>query len=92
MKPVNAVKKLLADLHPDALFADGLEDAVIGYVERFGMEPIALYDREKCIKILISEGMSEEEAEEHFGFNIIGGWVGEGTPAFATLVKPGKRV
>jgi hypothetical protein len=26
--------------------------------------------------------MDEEEAEEHFGYNVIGGWVGEGTPLF----------
>jgi hypothetical protein len=31
---------------------------------------------------LIKEGMSEEEAEEYFQFNVEGAWVGENTPIF----------
>jgi len=30
--------------------------------------------------MLKSEGMSDLEAEEYFGFNIVGAWMGEGTP------------
>jgi len=30
---------------------------------------------------------TREDAEEYFEFNTIGGWVGDGTPAFATLNK-----
>ena len=73
------------ELNPEALVPDGLEDAVIGYVERCGMEPLVLLDRTKCIKIFIDEGMSEEDAIEHFEYNVIGSWVGDGTPCFATL-------
>ncbi|MEI6297236.1 MAG: hypothetical protein WCO84_06405 [bacterium] len=68
------------------IFPD-LEDAIIGIVERFGMEPIVLYDRDKTIQILMFGGMSEEEAEEWFSFNTMGTWAGPGTPAFATLIK-----
>lgn len=69
----------------EALFADGFDEALIGYVQR-GAMMVALYDTRKCIEILItSEGMSEEEALEYFEYNILGAWVGDGTPAFAYL-------
>jgi hypothetical protein len=62
--------------------ADGFEDAFIGIARQFG-KPIAVYDREKCIDILVNrDGMSHEEAEEYFQFNVEGAWVGENTPAF----------
>jgi hypothetical protein len=69
----------------EAMLADGFEEALIGSVRRFGQGPIALYDYDKCIQILMRDGTSYEEAVEHFEFNVIGAWVGEGTPAFATF-------
>lgn len=69
------------------LYPDGFEDAVIGYVERFGMTPLCLLDKDICIEILVCrDGMTEEEAEEYFDFNIIGAWLGDKTPCFATLL------
>jgi hypothetical protein len=62
--------------------ADGFEDAFLGVARQFG-KPFAIYDREKCIDILVNrDGMSHEEAEEYFQFNVEGAWVGENTPAF----------
>jgi hypothetical protein len=62
--------------------ADGFEDAFLGIARQFG-KPFALYDREKCIDILVNrDGMSHEEAEEYFQFNVEGAWVGESTPAY----------
>ena len=70
--------------------ADGFEDALIGMVSRFGMEiPVALYDRRKCLQILMErDGMDYEGAVEFFDFNVIGEMAGEGTPAFADLISP----
>ena len=52
------------------------------------MQPQILLDREMCIKILIKDGLSREEAEEHFEFNTIGSFMGaKATPCFATLIK-----
>ncbi len=45
--------------------ADGFENAFLGISRQFYNKPIAVYDREKCIEILM-EDMSEEEAEEYF--------------------------
>ena len=64
------------------LFADGFDEAFLGVGWRFSDGPLAVYDRNKIIDILIDEGGTEEEAEEHFQYNIIGGWVGEFTPIF----------
>ena len=72
--------------HP-VLFADGFDDALVGYVERFCSEGpvlVALYDRNMCIDILIHQGLTHEEADEHFNYNVIGAYVGPGTPAFMT--------
>lgn len=72
----------------EAIVYPNFKDALIGMVQRFGMDTVALYDREKCIEILMADGMTYEEAEEWFGYNTLGCWAGEGTPAFATLAKP----
>ena len=73
----------LAEVNEKALTADGFEDAYIGILYRFGLDPIACYDRDKCIEILVKrDGMTLEEGEEFFEFNTIGAWAGDGTPCF----------
>lgn len=71
----------------DLLFLDGFDDCLIGVVERFGMSPVAVYDKHKIIQSLIRDGCSLDDAEEYFDFNIAGAWVGEYTPAFITLLE-----
>jgi hypothetical protein len=75
----------LAEDYPDLLFCDGLEHALLGVAHRFGMEPVALYDKAKIIKGYMDDGMTWEEGEEFFSFNVIGAWVGPMTPVFADL-------
>ena len=70
----------------ELLFADDFDDALVGVAVRNGQPPVVVYDRDVCIQILVSRGMTEEQAEEHFEFNVVGAWVGERTPAF--LVRP----
>lgn len=77
----------LSEINPQAQFPSDMKEAIIGYVERFGMSPVVLLDRSKCIEVLEQE-MSHEEAEEFFEFNTIGSWIGaEETPCFATLIS-----
>ena len=72
--------------NPDALLADGYEDALLGYVEIYGNCPVALYNRDKCITILMDrDGMEHMEAVEFFEFNTLGSGMGPNTPAFATF-------
>lgn len=61
----------------EILKADGFDDAVIG-IEQGSMRLI--YSVTKCIEILILEGMTQEDAIEHFDFNVAGSYVGEKTP------------
>tara|TARA_R110000803_G_scaffold75688_1_gene140053 strand:+ start:1086 stop:1349 length:264 start_codon:yes stop_codon:yes gene_type:complete len=69
-----------------AVILSDLDDAIIGVVEEFGNGPRILYSTEKIIQILIDrDGMSEEEAVEYYGFNIVGMFAGEQNPVF--LVK-----
>ena len=70
----------------EALLADGFEDAFLGMCGVFGRPPLATYDRDKCIEILVQrDEMTYEEAEEFFEFNVAGAWVGENTPIYLTL-------
>lgn len=60
--------------------ADGYEDAFVGIATQFD-RTFAVYDRAKCIETLM-KGMSHDEAEEYFQFNVEGAYVGKNTPAF----------
>jgi|TARA_R110000824_G_scaffold136919_1_gene300919 hypothetical protein len=64
---------------------DGFDEAVIGIVYRCGMEPVTLYDQDKCLEILMEQGLSPTDAMEHFNFNVAGGYIGPDTPCFAVL-------
>lgn len=67
----------LVELNPEALTADGFEDAIVGYSVSTIRPHVVIYDAEKCIEILMKrDGMSYEEAD-----------VGENTPLFVRMVK-----
>jgi hypothetical protein len=73
----------LAMENPEALLADGFEEAFLGICRRSGREALAAYSYEKCILILMErDEMSHTEAVEFFEFNVIGAWLGEGTSVF----------
>lgn len=73
----------LRDENPDALLADGFEEAFMGIARRFNTPLLAAYCYEKCILILMErDGMTFREATEFFDFNVQGAWVGENTPVF----------
>lgn len=69
----------ILEAYPDDSFltADGFNDAVIGLDEQ---SMRLVYSVSKCIAILKSEGMTEEDALEHFSFNVSGAYVGDQTP------------
>ena len=41
----------IAEINPEAMLADGFDDAILGMCIQFGGEPLVYYDYEKCIKI-----------------------------------------
>jgi hypothetical protein len=71
----------ISEEYPELLKADGFDDAILGVVQRMGIQAIC-YDQDKVINILMGDGMTYEEAVEYFEFNIAGAWVGESTPFF----------
>lgn len=77
-------EELILMANPDALFADGFDDAILGIAERAG-EHLVAYDIDKCIEVLVGQGMTFEEAREYFDFNVVAAYVGEGTPIFVDL-------
>ena len=66
----------------EPLEADGLEDALIGTGRQFTQE-LMVYSVKKVLEILMTrDGMSDDDAREFFEFNIVGAYVGPGTPVF----------
>jgi hypothetical protein len=57
------------------------EPAIVGIAHRYGMTPIVAYDYDKVISIFARD-MGYQDAIEHFDFNVIREWLGEGTPIF----------
>ena len=72
--------EIIMEQNPEDEFlkADGLDEAIIGYDDQSGR---LIYSMSKIIDILIiDDGMTEEDALEHYYYNIHGGYVGEKTP------------
>ncbi len=66
----------------EILKADGFDDAIIG-IDDTTMRLI--YSVNKCIIILVSEeDLTEEDALDHFLYNVKGSYVGEKTPIWCT--------
>lgn len=63
---------------------DGFDDCIVGIVERFGMEPILCYSKEKVLAKLVEQYGNYEDAVEYYYYNQLGAWCGEGTPCFLT--------
>lgn len=81
LKEVEEIKELLAECNPEARLADGFDDALIGVGRQFSRY-LAVYDYELCAQVLMAQGLTYEEAVEHLEFNVVGAWVGDGTPIF----------
>lgn len=94
------MSSLVESLPEGTTVADGYDDALIGYAFREG-EPVAVYDRDACIKSLflsyrsacVHKGKCEEdhyqEAEEFFEYNTVraSDYIGAKAPLYVTLLK-----
>lgn len=73
----------ISEENPEALLADGFNEAIIGMCIQFGQEPVVAYDYEKCLEILeIRDGMGREDGIDHMEYNVIGAYMGMYTPVF----------
>ena len=76
---LESLKESIEAHNPDALLADGLDDALAGY----DTKGRAIYFVDAIIGTLVErDGMTAEEAQEFFDFNIEGAYVGEYTPIY----------
>ena len=78
---MNKIESLKSEFPDDELIiADGFDDAILGYDVDNGR---IVYSISLCIEILIdNEGMNEEEALDHFYYNVKGSYIGERTPLY----------
>lgn len=86
---MSKLQQILEHLYGDQEFTkmDGYDDCVVGVIERYGMDPLLCYDKQKVLSKLQDDGMSYEEAEEFWAYNQLGAWVGDTTPSFITFIK-----
>jgi hypothetical protein len=88
-RDLETLREWASAFNEEALLADGFEDAFIGMVQRHTQEPIACYDLDKCIEVLMKrDGMDYDGAEEFLGFNTLGAWMGPNTPMFLKRYDP----
>ena len=80
----------LAELYPEALLADGFEAAMIGMTVNHHHPNVVVYDYQKCVDILVSQGMTAEDAEEYLSFNTLGAYVGKNGPLFLERIDDEK--
>jgi hypothetical protein len=70
----------LENLFPEALFADGFDEAIMGWE---ASSCVVVYDYLKCMNTLMErDGMAKQEAHEYMEFNVINAYVGDFTPSF----------
>lgn len=65
-----------------AVILSDLDNAIIGIVEDFNGRRI-LYSKTKILNILmVRDGMTMDEAEEYYDYNILGLYAGDQNPVF----------
>jgi hypothetical protein len=72
----------MKDSKDQTMLATGFEEAIIGLDTSAEIFRV-VYDIDKIIEILMErDEMTEEDALEHFSYNIQGSYVGKGTPIY----------
>lgn len=73
----------IIEQYPDEeiLKADGFDNCILGYEYNWDGNIRLIYSVKAMLEeLVVSEGMTELDALEHFEYNIRGGYVGEKTP------------
>ena len=83
---MDSIKEHIFELNPEALVADGLDGAIIGYGGQTPSSPVLIYDYDKCVELFMMENKwSREDAIEWMEFNVVSAYLGPGTPIFMKL-------
>ena len=92
----------IIDNYPDEtfMFADGLDDAIIGTAKLWNGPRLVVYSVDRCLDVFVKrDKMTPEEAREYFDFNVAGAYMGELTPLWVEdegdgsnrLLKPSRK-
>ena len=66
--------------------ADGFDDAIIG-MECSGDVPRVVYNIQLMVHVLCErDGMTEDDAIDFINYNVVGAYVGEGTPIYVDVM------
>lgn len=78
------IRDYLDSIGVTTLTADGFDDAIMGVTYDMQVsEHRIVYSVCKCLNVLMErDGMSHEEAQEYFDFNVSGAHVGSQTPVW----------
>tara|TARA_R100000315_G_scaffold1825_1_gene652 strand:+ start:1438 stop:1734 length:297 start_codon:yes stop_codon:yes gene_type:complete len=69
----------------DLMFATNFDNAIIGVSMGISCGAKVVYDAEEMARTLvISEGMTEQEAWEYLEFNTFNAYIGDNTPIFVS--------
>lgn len=76
------IEQMYGDILDGTMLLDPekFDHCIVGVANRCGMQSCVVYDRDKLMELLQSEGMTHEEADEYISYNIEGAYVGETTP------------
>ena len=80
----------IAEINPKAITLEGLDKAIVGTSLTVDDElPRLAYSVEKILEILTNrDGMTRDEAQEFFDFNIFNAYMGEYNPSFIFDMEP----
>lgn len=70
------------DLYEQLKLPDSFDTALIGTAHRVGQGLLLVYSVDGILDVLERQGMSPEEAQEWFDYNIEGAYLGPGTPIY----------
>lgn len=83
---MNAIEEILENLAPEEYLLleprEKFDACAVGVVEGYGNTPRVCYSYNKVIEVLLEDGGTLEEVQEHFSYNILGACVGSNTPCF----------
>lgn len=81
-------REYLSEFEDDVMVLEPsqFDEAIIGTVQRVDRSPVVCYSVDKIVEILMEDGMSQEEAYEYYEYNILGAYIGEGTPMFLASI------
>jgi hypothetical protein len=81
------VRDWLDEREIETIFADGLDDAIIGLTRDPGSDVYrVVYDSARVVQILVNDqNMDFDDAMDYLEHNIVGSWVGKMTPVWTFL-------